>query len=263
METSLAENLQLLCSHFRSVSEVCRKLGFNRQQFARYLTGEARPSHHNLRRIASGFGVTIDDLLRPKGEFEKSIRPKGLSAPSRVATLIDRAFPGDMQKLRPLLGYYHMHFLVPNPSGSVTRSLIHLYEREGKVCSKTIEKSGPDEMIPQLSKYEGLVSWLGSCIFLLEFETLSCDSIVESMLFPAYRKKLDILTGLTFGVTSQVYRQPFASPIACKYLGNVVDLRKQIRACGTYPLDDRRIDPRIRKYLQSAGPMGTLSSRPY
>jgi transcriptional regulator with XRE-family HTH domain len=258
----LTENLRLLCSDYRSVSEVCRKLGFNRQQFARYLTGEARPSHHNLRRIASGFGVTIDDLLRPKGEFETSIQPKRLSAQSRIAKLIDRAFPGDMQKLRPLLGYYHMHFLVPYPSGSVTRSLIHLYEQDGKVYTKTIERSGPDKMISQLSKYEGLVSWLGNCIFLLEFETMSYDSIVESMVFPSYRKKLDILTGLTFGVTSQVYRQPFASPIAWKYLGNAIDLRQQILACATYPIDDRRIDPRIRKYLQSAGSMGTLSSSP-
>ena len=119
MGHSLAENLRLLCSDYRSVSEVCRKLGFNRQQFARYLTGEARPSHHNLYRIASGFGVAVDDLLRPKSEFETSVRPKGLSAQGRVARLIDRAFPGDMQKLRPLLGYYHMHFFVPYSSGSV------------------------------------------------------------------------------------------------------------------------------------------------
>lgn len=263
MGHSLAENLRLLCSDYRSVSEVCRKLGFNRQQFARYLTGEARPSHHNLYRIASGFGVTVDDLLRPKSEFETSVRPKGLSAQGRVARLIDRAFPGDMQKLRPLLGYYHMHFFVPYSSGSVTRSLIHLYEHEGKVCTKTIERAGPDEMLPHLSKYEGLASYLGNCIFLLEFETLSGDSIVESMLFPSYRKKLDILTGLTFGVTSQVYRQPFASPIAWKYLGNVIDLKEQVRACATYPIEDRRIDPRVRKYLQSAGAMGTLSSSPF
>ncbi|MCF6100530.1 helix-turn-helix domain-containing protein [Mesorhizobium muleiense] len=263
METQLAANLRLLCSTHRSVSEVCRRLGFNRQQFARYLTGETQPSHHNLRRIASAFGVTIDELLRPASDFEASVRSKGLSTQVGLAKMIDRAFPGDIQKLRPLLGYYHMHFLVPHSSGTITRSLIHIYERDGKVCSKTIERSGPDEIVQRLSKYEGLLSYLGNCIFLLEFETLSCDSIVESMLFPSYRRKLDVLTGLTFGVTSQVYRQPFASPIAWKYLGNVVDIKEQLRACARFPKEDRRIDPRIRKYLESAGSTGTLSSTPF
>jgi len=236
---------------------------FQSQQFARYLTGEARPSHYNLHRIAAGFGVTVDKLLSPTSEFKASTRPKTSSAQGRVTNLIDRAFPGDIQKLRPMLGYYHMHFLVPYSSGSVTRSLIYLYEHEGKVCTKTIERAGHDQVSPHLSKYEGLASCLGNCIFLIEFETLSGDSIVESMLFPSYRKKLDILTGLTFGVTSQVYRQPFASPIACKYLGKTVDLKEQVRACGTYPIEHRRIDPRIRKYLQTAGSMGTLSSNPF
>jgi hypothetical protein len=96
----------------------------------------------------------------------------------------------------------------------------------------------------------------------LEFETLSADTIVESILYPSYRKRLDVLTGLTFGVTSQVYRQPFASPIAWKYLGRVVDVKEQIRACGSYKMNDPRIDPRIRKYLQVVGTSGTLSLGP-
>ncbi len=237
-------------------------LGFNRQQFDKYLTGKVRPSHHNLQRIAAGFGVDIDELMDPALDIGPPAKLKDASGRDRMTRLLDRAFPGDLKRMRGMLGYYHMHFLVPYDQASVTRSLVYLYEQEGKVCSKTIERTGPMEDSQEILKYEGLASFLGNCIFLLEFETLSADTIVESILFPSYRKRLDILTGLTFGVTSHVYRQPFASPIAWKYLGRVVDLREQIGACGSYRMNDPRIDPRIRKYLQVAGTSGTLSLGP-
>ncbi|HEV7251875.1 MAG TPA: helix-turn-helix transcriptional regulator [Mesorhizobium sp.] len=259
----LAENLRLLCSGYRSVSEACRELGFNRQQFARYLTGTARPSNHNLQRIAHGLGISVDDLLNTKQARGPKPSPHELSFRSPVGRMIDRVFPGDLQKLRQLLGYYHMHFLVPYSTGHVKRSLTHIYESQGKILSKTIERSpGSAETVPQLSKYAGLVSYLGNCIFIMEFETLSEDSLVESMLFPSYRKRLDILTGLTFGVTSQVHREPFASPIAFKYLGPVISVKEQMRSCGLFSMEDRGIDPRIRRYLQSAKFTGTLSSSP-
>jgi transcriptional regulator with XRE-family HTH domain len=259
----LAENLRLLCSGYRSVSEACREMDFNRQQFARYLAGTSRPSNHNLQRIARGLGISIDDLLNTKQVHSPNLSPHELSFRNPIDRMIDRAFPGDLQKMRQLLGYYHMHFLVPYTAGYVTRSLTHIYESQGKILSRTIERSsGSAEAVPHLSKYTGLVSYLGNCIFIMEFETLSGDSLVETMLFPSYRKRLDILTGLTFGVTSQVHRQPFASPIAFKYLGHVINLKEQMRFCGSYSIEDRGIDPRIRRYLQSGKFTGTLSSSP-
>jgi transcriptional regulator with XRE-family HTH domain len=261
MTDHLAANLQMLCSTHRSVSEVCRHLNFNRQQFARYLSGESRPSHHNLRRIADGFGIGVDDLLRPNPGLAS--RGVAATAEHRRDRLLDRAFPGDLQKLRPFLGYYHMHFLVPYAPGSIVRSLTCLSMDGAKTCSKTIERSSLTEgTIGYLSKYEGVVSYLGNCIFLVEFETLSNDSIVETVLFPSYRKKLDILTGLTFGVTSQVHRQPFASPVAWKYLGRTIQIRDAISVCGTFAGSDRSIDPRVRKFLRSEDSSRILTLNP-
>lgn len=237
-------------------------LDINRQQFDKYLTGKVYPSRHNLQRIAAGFGVDVDQLVDPNKEIAPSTKLKDIAGRDRMSQLIDRAFPGDLKRLRTMLGYYHMHFLVPYDAGAVTRSLVYLYEQNSKVCSKTIERTASTEEVQEILKYEGMASFLGNCIFLLEFETLSSDTIVESILYPSYRKRLDILTGLTFGVTSQVYRQPFASPIAWKYLGRVVDLKEQIGACGSYKINDPRIDPRIRKYLQVVGSSGPLSLGP-
>lgn len=262
MKSCLAENLRRLCSGYRSVSEVCRKLGFNRQQFARYLNGETQPSQHNLCRLASGFGVTVEDLLRPSGEFETAVRPKKSPVQGRMGRLIDDAFPGDITKLRPLLGYYHMHFFIPYSIKDMKKSLIYIYEEDGKVYSKTLERVSQEKNSSRFSKYEGAVSYLGNFIFLVEFETLWRDSIVETMLFPSYRRKLDLLTGLTFGITSRYYRQPFASPIVLKYLGKNIDIKEHLQACQYYSIDDMRVDPRVRKYLQSSGPLQILSSSP-
>ncbi|HEY6610672.1 MAG TPA: helix-turn-helix transcriptional regulator, partial [Pseudomonas sp.] len=57
MSEHLGHNLKLLCSHYRSIAEVCRKLGINRAQFNKYLGDQSRPTPYNLKRICDFFGV--------------------------------------------------------------------------------------------------------------------------------------------------------------------------------------------------------------
>ena len=54
-EVAIGANLRKLCSLHKSVAEVSRKLGINRQQFNKYLSGDAIPSLRNLRRITDFF----------------------------------------------------------------------------------------------------------------------------------------------------------------------------------------------------------------
>ncbi|WP_315983591.1 helix-turn-helix transcriptional regulator [Aliamphritea spongicola] len=48
---NFSTNLQFLCGFYSSISEVCRRLEINRQQFNRYLNGKAFPSFKNLKKI--------------------------------------------------------------------------------------------------------------------------------------------------------------------------------------------------------------------
>ncbi|MGC1426952.1 MAG: helix-turn-helix transcriptional regulator, partial [Albidovulum sp.] len=50
------DNIRLLCSYGQSVSDICRRAGFNRQQFNKYINGHAQPSLATLRRICDFFG---------------------------------------------------------------------------------------------------------------------------------------------------------------------------------------------------------------
>ncbi|TJW59990.1 MAG: transcriptional regulator, partial [Mesorhizobium sp.] len=45
---NFSSNLKLACSTHRSVSDLCRTIGINRQQFNRYLNAGTLPSAHNL-----------------------------------------------------------------------------------------------------------------------------------------------------------------------------------------------------------------------
>ncbi len=261
MQDDLASNLRMISTHRRSVAEFCRELGFNRQQFARYLTGESRPSPHNLKRITDGLGIPLADLMKPHAEFIS--RYGGSGNERQTIPLIDRAFPGDIRKLRPLLGFYHGHFEVPNSAGLIVRSLVHLAEQDGKIISKSIERRTPrDDAGGYLSKYHGLASYLGNCVFVVEFEYLTGDSIVETVLFPPYRRKLDIMSGLTFGVTSRVHRQPFASGVIWKFLGRTVEIKEALDRCGRVALTDRTLDPSVRKFFVNVEAGMVMSVRP-
>ena len=69
MQDHLGANLKLLCSHYRSIAEVCRKLSINRAQFNKYLSGQSRPTAHNLKRICDFFGVESYELGLPGEQF--------------------------------------------------------------------------------------------------------------------------------------------------------------------------------------------------
>src|SRR5262245_55043078 len=68
-EEFLPENLRTLCERAGTVSDMCRKIGINRQQFNKYLAGTHAPSKSNLRAIASFFGLSEDVLFSSPSDF--------------------------------------------------------------------------------------------------------------------------------------------------------------------------------------------------
>lgn len=64
------ENLRILSKSYPSISELSRRLGINRTQFNRYLSGESFPRPDVLDRICDFFQVDARILLEPVGSFE-------------------------------------------------------------------------------------------------------------------------------------------------------------------------------------------------
>ncbi|WP_350336169.1 XRE family transcriptional regulator [Coralliovum pocilloporae] len=217
------------------------------------MNGSVKPSGFNLQKICSFFGVTSGDLLGDHDELQKRFRKQGDIAPplpDRINRLIRKAFPGDRQMLKRYLGYYHSYFVSTRDLNIVVRSLIHLSERDGFIHSKTIERSAPGEQASRfISKYEGLVSFHADSLFISEFESLSQDSVVETILFPPYRRGLQYMSGLTFGTTSNIMRTPYASRVAWTFLGQTIDIRSGLSRCGELSRRSGEIDPIVRRML--------------
>ncbi len=80
----LARNLRRLTSDSDSISDLCRRIGVNRTQFNRYLSGMAFPRPDVLYRICSHFQVDANILLQDLTEIEApapSRAPSGSEVP--------------------------------------------------------------------------------------------------------------------------------------------------------------------------------------
>lgn len=72
LRSVFGQNLKLLSASFPSVSDMCRRLGINRTQYNRYLTGESFPRPEILQRICSFFDVDARILLSPLAGLERA-----------------------------------------------------------------------------------------------------------------------------------------------------------------------------------------------
>ncbi len=259
-EPDFCENLRLLCSFEASVSEACRAMGINRQQFSKYLSGTSTPSHKNMRKICDYFEVRLADLYLPHDEFQLSDvitqRQEKSKNTSFSHSPLSKAFQGQTRPLSKYLGAYLSYFHSFSWKGKILCALTVLTEKNGTVESKTIERCrDPEDNTLFLSKYAGQAAWLGNRIFVVEYQELAKDAIVETVLYPMSRSRLTYMRGVTFGVSSQ-RRHPYMAKSVWKYLGPNADLKEALKMVGLYDPESRIIDPQVRKYLGNSQVIG-------
>ena len=253
--TWLSRNLSFLCSTQASVSEVCRRIGINRQQFGKYLSGRARPSARNRRAIAHYFGILEDELYLPPEEFAQldSVRPllSGFETKNRRdgasrSIGISSAFVKDDPALEPFLGYYHMFYRSPSWPGKVACAVIRWHREGGFVYHKAVERThNRRDSRAFVSKFSGQVAFLSGRIYLVEYEALSRASFAHTCLFPPPRKQLTYMTGYLMGVTGHM-KVPYACTCVWKYFGARPDLRKLISDAHLRDLDSSDLDPYVK-----------------
>ncbi|MBO6604694.1 MAG: helix-turn-helix transcriptional regulator [Roseicyclus sp.] len=259
---NLVANLRFACSFSPSVSDICRKMGINRQQFTKYLSGAAFPSRHNLRRICDFLGVDEFEILMPHDQFRRilQLRPQRSGdappVPEAIDTLLVQA---QRQKghLGRYLGYYYTYYASLSRPGFILRSLLHIYPWQDFVAYRRIERlndgrDGP----PDVYKYRGLVLEVGDRLHMMDQETLTGSELTHTILFPVYRNRVSLLSGLTMGVSGADTRQPSAARIMLEYIGRNVEARESLRRCRLYGPDSPEIPEVVAAYLH--GPEGEL-----
>lgn len=253
-------NLKLACSYFPSVSAVSRKVGINRQQFMRYLSGESFPSRHNLRKLCDFFGVDEYELLMPGNQFRNLLRLKkdreeGHSKlPPLLPGLLELA-QRQRTELSKNLGYFNAYYLSASRPGWVLKSLIHIYEWEDYTLYKRLERLRPHggRGPVELYKYSGVMCAIGDRLHLMDQETLTGSELTHTILYPSYRNRVTLLMGLTMGVSGNDAHRPSASRIVLEYAGNKVHLRKAIAECGLFEMDSDMVPRAVQDYLLHPG----------
>ena len=209
-----AQNLRTLCTSYRSISEVCRLTGINRQQFGRYLNGAYRPSRHNLWRICYVLGVHQSDLMLPAAEFETLFRSKTMDLqhgggvvwlsknPEILASSSD-------PNLRKYIGWYHSYSYSFGWPNWVIRSLVSVHQHQSRVVSKRIERvRDPIYGERFVYKYDGLVSLNADRLFIVEQDSLQHSGFTLKILFCTHRSHVNFLSGLVTGNSMRPDNKP-------------------------------------------------------
>lgn len=249
-------NLKLVASYYPSISEMCRKLEINRQQFMKYLSGTSFPSRHTMRRMCDFFGVDEYEILLPHDQFRNIVRlrpaqgAEDISLPPGFAAMLSQA-----QRSRSLLskthGYFHEYYLSFSAPGNILKALVYVYAWNDYTLYKRLERlrrpnrSGP----PEVYKYAGIITVVGDRMHLLDQEVITGSELTQTVLFMNYRNRISTLTGLTVGVSGDDAHEPSSSRVVMEYIGRSVNLRQAISECRLYPISSEEVPERILRHL--------------
>ncbi|MGB5837534.1 MAG: helix-turn-helix transcriptional regulator [Albidovulum sp.] len=233
------DNIRLLCSYGQSVSDICRRAGFNRQQFNKYFNGHAQPSLATLRRICDFFGVDDHEILLPHDAFKTIVRlrpPKlGVKRSSyeRALDNVVQRSQANHDMLERHAGYYHAYFAPEPARGLLIRAIVHLYKENEAWLTKTVDrKLDGSFFVPSRVRYTGVAMEAYQRITILEREMGSGRSIWASMLYCSEHHTPTFLSGLCMSVETEARHDISCVRVVWQYLGKKPDLRRAVSMCG-------------------------------
>ena len=258
MSQHFAVNLKFACSHYRSISEVCRLLAINRAQFNKYLSGQSQPTAHNLKRIGDFFGVEGYELNLPPEQFAELL---GRSVPAATPSVP----PALTQLLLPLLahssglarycGYYFEYSNCMSVPGWILLSLVRVWEEGGCFLFERLERqestSSPDMHSEDWlrCRYLGASFQLQDRLFFMDYESITVNEMSHTILIPSFKSRITRLNGLKSGVASSDDRMPTCTRVVWEYLGHEINRANAYRQVRLYRPDDPRIDDDLRLRL--------------
>lgn len=263
--TNLLQNLKLLCSYSPSISDACRMIGINRQQFTKYLNGTSRPSPRNMQRICDHFGVDEDELLAPPARFAEMVvlRPRAqhlLRALGPAAGTLDRMFTTSVDMLRPYIGYYLYYYFTPSRPGMIRCSLLRISSHKDVYFTRLVERIQPEESPLGRShfvRYSGVALFLAGRIFIVDHNVRELRSISQTILFPSPTAEVRFLSGMTLGVQGRTARAPFASPVFLEKISDGKPL-KPMRRTGIFLPTSQHIPSHVSRILRAGSDVPQL-----
>lgn len=148
MAEDFPQNLRLLCSYYRSISDVCRRLGINRSQFNRYLSGRSQPSANMMLKLCDYFGVEAYEIHLPHSQFERlvKVRPRRTEEDKNshlVQSIEHLKSLNSLSGLEKYLGYYFEYYQSMACPGRILRTLICIEQHGDQVLYQRTERLRP------------------------------------------------------------------------------------------------------------------------
>ncbi|MGO4312506.1 helix-turn-helix domain-containing protein [Pseudomonas sp. KB_15] len=256
MSDSLPENLQLLCKHYTSIADVCRRLNINRAQFNKYLNGQSTPSPYNLKRICDFFGVEELEINLSTEKFSDIIAGGKTRSISKTKTaaqeIFERLQKHSSDEISDYIGYYHEYYHSMSAPGYILCSLVYLreldgsyiYSRNERIQSFSLKVDEGDRY-----SYQGAAYCLKGRFFFVDYESLTSNEISQTILVPSYKSRINRLNGLKIGVSSGDQRTPACTRVVWDYLGKEINRIEAYRHVRLYHPDDPALDADLRERL--------------
>lgn len=247
------DNLRLLCSHAKSITQVCERLSINRQQFHRYLNGSSRPSLSNMRDICDFFGVEEHEILLDREAFRHLIalrKPRGpeIDPFGEYISKLHRINPAASQDMAEYAGFYRCYYRPVEFAGKIQCSLMRLTNKRGFTYVKNIENYAlAKRRARRMLKYTGIAFHTGERIFVHERESNAGQMMWTTILYPARMDQVSILTGLSLGISSSTSRDIACYRVVWESLPQDINLRDTLSACGLFDAEDPAIPNDIRE----------------
>ncbi len=156
---------------------------------------------------------------------------------SPIFNRIESTIIAGQKEISPYFGFYFAYYYSFSRPGKILKSLVHVFETDGVASYKRIERlveRGSERDARFIYKYAGVMMHFRDRLFMVDRETLTGGEISQSVLYPSFKNRIDILTGLTLGIAGRTSREPICSRLVLEYLGPIVDLRARLHDCQLY-----------------------------
>lgn len=257
-QQNFAANLRLLCDRQGSISLVCRKVGINRQQFNKYLSGKHAPSSGNIRVIANHFGVGPDLLFAEHDHFRALVEGNyfdmldHLRRAPQVARFLDTVTVASQIDAGEFVGCYNRYQYSSIYARRILRSAFCIY-RNGDFLNHYYIERFPSYDNPAkteyIFKYHGFTFPIDDRVFCIDFESVQRNELTFGIFSSVQRNSKRFMFGVVSGVAATMFRQPFATRAVLHYRHPGLLGRDELEATATLDMNDPSIPREAREYL--------------
>lgn len=253
-----AANLRLVCERSASISQVCRRIGINRQQFNKYLSGRHAPSATNVRVIAKHFGLARDVLFARHEHFRTLVDGNffetfnHLRQQPQVLRFLDSITLSSRTDGEDLVGVYDRYHYSSIYARRILRSVLCIY-RNGDFLNHTYVERFPSYDNPlktqYVFKYHGFTLPVAGRVFTVDFESVQRNELTFGIYSAVQRNSKRFVFGITTGVAATMFRQPFATRIVLHHRHAGLLGRDDVRRATALDMNDPSIPREAREFL--------------